>query len=399
MIERGRAVSALEAKRGAFHEWTERQRAAHVAVADRLERFLAFSSAEIDAMLQQRGVAWPGARPSPELDRADRLCIPFSQHWTDHQQANAWALRVLEGRTVAAVDGSQITPNREFSLPVGAVQIAWFINHHQTGGHYIKDVDFEVIPPGEVEGDDDGALSGGFPGWYVELKRFVGECDRLQVLAQEYGGAEAGLPLLLFDGTFVISFASQMLPQRSQPYLDAVASLLHASKRWRAPVAAFVDSSFSRDLVNLIGWMTDSKDLRFATDALLLDGLLPGWGDRSPAFFCARDDAMSRDGRADFYTDVVLIYMRLTGAGLPARIEIPRWVFEAGLTDDILDLIRAECVVGNGYPYALQSADATAVITLRDREAFHALFEQFAAREGVALQRARKAESKLERRA
>jgi hypothetical protein len=226
----------------------------------------------------------------------------------------------------------------------------------------------------------------------------VGECDRLQLLAEAYGRAAGPRPLLLFDGSFVISFVGQMLPQRSQPYLEAVESLLRASATWRVPVAAFVDGTFSRDVVNLIGWVTDANDKRFATDAGLFDDLLPNWGDRSPVFVCARDDALSRDGRANFYSDVAFAYMRLTQGRPPARIEMPRWVFEAGLADDLFDLVRAECVVGNGYPYALESADALAVITAQDRQRFHALFEQFAASEGITLFRARKAQSKLERR-
>lgn len=402
MIERGRVVAALEAKRGVFHAWVQQQRALGRAAEERLERFCALSSAEIDAALEARGVTWPGARPTHELDRAERLRLPFSHTWSDHQQARGWARSVLTGRPVAAVDGSQIAPNKELSLAVGAVQVAWFINDHAEGGRYLKDVDFEVIPPGEVDGDDgdEGAAEGGgFPTWYVEVKRFVGECDRLQVLAEEFGRAGGANPLLLFDGSFVISFVGQMLPQRSQPYLEAVESLLRASALWRVPVVAFVDSTFSRDVVNLVGWVTDATDKRFATDASLLDALLPHWGDRSPVFLCARDDALSRDGRAGFYTDVAFAYVRLTQDRPPARVEMPRWVFDAGLADDIFDLVRAECVVGNGYPYALESADALAVITSQDRGRFLALFEQFAAREGIPLRRARKAQSKLERRA
>jgi hypothetical protein len=56
-------------------------------------------------------------------------------------------------------------------------------------------------------------------------------------------------------------------------------------------------------------------------------------------------------------------------------------------------------VVGNGYPYALETADAVAVITRRDRERFYRVFQGFAEEEGLGLQFSRKASSKKGRRA
>jgi len=64
----------------------------------------------------------------------------------------------------------------------------------------------------------------------------------------------------------------------------------------------------------------------------------------------------------------------------------------------MLDLVRAECVVGGGYPYAVETADAVAVISYKDQQRFYALFQQFAEREGIALTLARKAMSKQSRR-
>jgi len=63
-----------------------------------------------------------------------------------------------------------------------------------------------------------------------------------------------------------------------------------------------------------------------------------------------------------------------------------------------MDLVRAECVVGAGYPYAVETADAAAVITQQDRQRFYALFQQFVESQGIPLTLARKAASKLGRR-
>jgi hypothetical protein len=54
--------------------------------------------------------------------------------------------------------------------------------------------------------------------------------------------------------------------------------------------------------------------------------------------------------------------------------------------------------VGNGYPYAVETADAVAVITMQDRERFYRVFQAFVEREGLPLRFSRKMVSKRGRR-
>jgi hypothetical protein len=68
------------------------------------------------------------------------------------------------------------------------------------------------------------------------------------------------------------------------------------------------------------------------------------------------------------------------------------------LLDYVVDTARGEVIVGNGYPYAIEAADQTAVISVRDREMFYAVFQEFAEREQLDLRIARKAISKAQRR-
>ena len=63
-----------------------------------------------------------------------------------------------------------------------------------------------------------------------------------------------------------------------------------------------------------------------------------------------------------------------------------------------MDVVRAECVVGTGYPYAIETADAVAVITQQDRQRFYALWQQFMQKENIEFTQARKAGSKVGRR-
>ncbi len=126
--------------------------------------------------------------------------------------------------------------------------------------------------------------------------------------------------------------------------------------------------------------------------------LLPNWGDRSPLFVCARQDILSTSDRADFYRQVAFTYLHLAADRPPARIEMPLWLVEAGRAPEVIDLVRAECVVGAGYPYAVETADAVAVIQQADRERFYALLQQFAEREQLPFVQSRKAASKQRRR-
>lgn len=417
MIVRTKVVESLERKRTPFAAWLKQQEGVAARSRAGLENFLKFSAAEIDAELAERErdhVLRAGARPTFEHDRAPELCLPFGTAWQHHQDARAWALQTLTDRPVVAVDGSQIAPNKEYSMAVGALQIGWYINFHAPGGRYIKDVDFEVITPAELEPganeNDRTTASGLFPDWYLNQERFVRECDKLVEIMLNWREPGAK-PLFLFDGSFVISFAGQMQPQRADPYVAAVKRLLEVSQALRMPLVAFVDSSYSRDLATLIdllhGYAPQRGVSRESTggvtgglsDAQMLNRQLPLWGDRSPLFWCDRDDTLSRERSDCFYREVAFCYMRLSADRPPVRVEMPRWMVEEPDTaEEALCIVRAETVVGNGYPYAIETADALAVLRMEDRERFYHLFEQFAASHGLMLQRATKAQSKLGRR-
>jgi hypothetical protein len=397
MLIRDKVIAALERKREQFLSFRDEQRHQAGQVADKLDAFLAHDSAVILKKLALAGIEWPGALPTAEFDQADRLHIPFGQAWQSHDAARAWAQPVLQDAPVAAVDGSQIMPTKDIALPLGAVQIGWFVNYHAAGGRYEKDVSFDVLAPDEL-GDESDDLESGFPDWRVNQQRFVGECERVCALMERFAAERpARRPLCFFDGSLVISFAGQLRPNRAAPYLQAVQQMLDASQQLRVPLAGFVDSSMSRDLVTLLNHVVGPPHLSL-TDGGLLGRLLPAWGDRSPIFRCARLDILTQQQRAPFYKEIAFCYMRLTADRPPARIELPLWMVEEGWAEEALDLVRAECVIGAGYPYAIETADATAVIQQAERERFLALVQQFAEREGLSFRQTRKSLSKVTRR-
>jgi hypothetical protein len=396
MLDRRKVVDALQSKREQFTTYQSEQRRQSSQASEKLAQFSRLTAEVVKEMLADRNVEWPGAEPTPELDVAQQLRLPFAQRWRSHEDARAWALEVLADRPIAAVDGSQVMPSKEMSPPVAAVQVGWYINYHAAGGHYEKDVRFEILAPEELAPDDSGAE---FADWRVNQRRFILECEQLCDLMVRFADeAEERRPLCLFDGSFIISFAGQLRPERGLPYVRAVQQLLATSKQCRVPLAGFVDSSSSKDFLTLLNVVTGQPYLSL-TDGPLLASSLPEWGDRSPLFVCARGDQLSIQGHAAFYRDVVFSYVRLAQDRPPARIEMPIWLWEEGRSQQVLDLVRAECVVGaKGYPYAAETADAVAVLQMIDRERFYALFQQFAEAEGLYLNQSRKSLSKAARR-
>jgi hypothetical protein len=387
MLHRGRVIAALEAKAERFAGYDLTVVNAQRAYQQALEDVAQMSRAEIEA--EVAGIPSPGARPTVEHDEHG-IIVPFGERWDNHEQARAWAKDVLLGVPTVAVDGSQITPSKEISLPVGAVQIGWFVNPHEPGRDYVKDIDFDVLAPDELADEEEDIL--GFPDRRVNAERFVRECEKLIALMEAAKDAEVK-PVCFFDGSLVISFVQHMDPSHQREYVGAVTALLAASEAYRVPVVGYVDGSYARDLAAMVQHVTDQDALRIVSDGALLRDRMD-WGDRSAACVCAREDAVEQR----YYERLVFVYLKTTAGGRPARLDLPRWVLEEGQLESVVDVVRAECVVGNGYPYALETTDAVAVITYRDRERFYRVFQGFAEREGLGLRFSWKSVSKRNRR-
>lgn len=390
MLIAGRVAEALEARREAFLDASAQSAALRERYAAALDIATQLSVVDLETLIDHE--PWPGARPTRELD--DRgLIVPFDRQWTTAQEARAWAVETLRGAPVVAVDGSQIAASKEFGVPLSLVQIAWFENYHDPDRPYIKDVYDEIVTsdPEASESEEYAVASSA-----VNQRRFALEMEtatrRLLTLSAE------PLPLVLIDGTFILSFIRPMLPEIRQSYLQALFGLLEASRDARIPVAGYVDLSFATDLVSLlrIGFNLPAGTMFDA--ALLSDRMAPF--DRTAAFQSARHDVMHlyRGEGTDHSQDLLFVYLQIGRATLPARIDFPRWVLDAGLLDRVIDLLRAEIVVGSGYPYAIETADAAAVLSTEDRVAFYRLVHSWAEASGLRMGTPGKTRSKLRRR-
>ena len=199
-------------------------------------------------------------------------------------------------------------------------------------------------------------------------------------------------------------------------YITSAVSLLKTSEQCRIPLIGYIDTSYARDSITMLLRLDNMqpqptlRETKKIHDALLWKDHMR-WGDRTPAMICARGDVLQ--GYGDYRESVAFCYLKTTAAQPPnapvtadaspaaqppARLEFPRWLLDDGILEPVLDVVRAEVIAGNGYPYAIETADAVAVITQQDRLEFYAQFQEFMKRQGADFTFSRKAVSKSRRR-
>jgi NurA domain len=348
------------------------------------------------------GRSAPGAVPSDELQQTGSVIHSFNRQWKSHEDARRWAYEVLLDRVTFAADGSQLLPGRDISLPVAGVQVAWFENPHSRDGAYTKQAKFEVVPPAELF-DEEGQVN---PETIVAAHRTKLEIEKLcDFLRSRQGWRERGerMPLAFFDGSLTYLAMFQMPKSRIQnKYASSVLELTQLSEEAQVPIVGYVDHSYARELIKLLDTVEGrgSSIRRYPYNAQILrasaddqEPLLAQWGDRTILFSFVEPGA-------DVTTQPLFgfCYLQTTSESLPARLDIPSWVYSAGFLDEVIDTVRAECVVGVGYPYAIETADEAAVITVRDRELFYQALQDLARTNNLRFRVSRKATSKSRRR-
>ncbi|MBA3247713.1 MAG: hypothetical protein H0T63_06480, partial [Pyrinomonadaceae bacterium] len=164
MLYRQHLINELSARRDELllfeRRWAEESR----DFARRLRALAGRACSDVrraaEAEIKSGGARSEGALPCAELEHVGDVVVPFTESWRSHQGARAWAVEALRGRATFAADGSQILPGREISLPIAAVQVAWFENPHTADGKgYRKEWSFSVVSPEELLQTEGGKLT------------------------------------------------------------------------------------------------------------------------------------------------------------------------------------------------------------------------------------------------
>ena len=403
MLFRELLTSELHNQRTDFQRFADTQFGDLTDYLEKLQALCNTPSAEIWAKLQDRNDA--GALPSAELDEAKSFSFGFAEKWNNHEEARAWANKVLQNGTTFAADGSQLYAEKETSLPVAAIQIGWFENPHNAEQSYEKNAKFFVLSPEKLLSQDEPVI----PETKVGQLRFEAEVNKVEEFLQKKSGWQSRgerMPLAFYDGTLLLSTPH---PQTGlqESFTNKLVELVRFSISTKVPLVGYVDRSYARDLLTLLDNFDNSalSNVRTLYDATILHSatsnfaqILKNWGDRT-CFCYSKRRGLSAFVDAETEKSIVgFTYLQTTSDSAPARLDVPAWVYEDGLLNEVLDVVRAECVIGLGYPYALETADQTAVITMRDREVFLGALQDFASREKLNFSVARKAASKGRRR-
>lgn len=371
---------------------------------EKLRRLAEKSYGEISDKLER--LENVGALPSEELKIAENFAFSFGEKWQNHEESRRWAFEILRQRTTFAADGSQLFVEREVSLPVAAIQVGWFENPHDDAQGYEKNARFTVLSPEDLLKDQEEPV---IPETRVGQKRFEMEVDKVKEFLEKKKGWQVRgerMPLAFFDGTLLISFA---LPRTDLQtgFIETMVSLVKLSRETKVPLIGYVDRSYARDLLGMLDALdgTKNSNKRTLDDASILHAAasenlktLRNWGDRSCFCYSKRRGLNAFIDPQTEKSIVGFCYLQTTSDNPPARIDVPSWIYEDGLLNEVLDVVRAECVVGLGYPYALETADQVAVITMRDREIFLQALQGFSVQNNLGFKIARKAASKGRRR-
>ncbi|HRH43535.1 MAG TPA: DNA double-strand break repair nuclease NurA [Pyrinomonadaceae bacterium] len=386
MIFRELLANQLTEKKNDFTEFSDAQRDSLEIYLSKIKRLEQTSVEEIQKRFELKDET--GAMPSVELSKYKTFAIPFPQIWNNHEESRKWAYEILQNRTTFAVDGSQIPPTRDVSMTVAAVQVGWFENPHSESARYEKNAEFFILSPSDLMPSPEEAR--------VNERRIQEEVRKTrEFLEKKRGWKERGerLPLAFYDNTLLVPFP--LSPKGASNYIELMQNLILLSDQTQVPLVGYVARSYAKDLLTFLDeFDSESTDARLLHDAdILFPRVLQFWGDRT--CFCYA----KRTGLTEVFGDTVgFVYLQTTSNATPARVDIPSWIVENGLLNEVLDVIRAECIIGLGYPYALETADQTAVITTQDREMFYRALQDFAKEHNLNFTVSRKAASKGRRR-
>ncbi|MGA7935581.1 MAG: DNA double-strand break repair nuclease NurA [Kovacikia sp.] len=330
-----------------------------------------------------------GAEPLEVSGDCPNWVIPSGLVWQSREQSHEWVRDRLTDVATFAVDGSQIYPSKDLSIPVALVQIGWFENFHTSDGRYEKDIEVDIMTPHDLK-----VSSSAEPvDRAVNMRRFEMETERLVRYMQDRANHQNCLAF--FDGSLVVTFAEAFDEETRQLYMNCVIQLLQASEKYRVPLVSYIDTSYARDLTLMLQRLYRLPEVNSIHDAPLLWKLMQ-WGDRTPLFRCRRPGIL-KHYPGDISNRIAFTYLK-THEGPPVRLELPTWLYEANLHEQVIDWVRCEVIIGGGYPYVIETADQTAVLKAEDRQMFYRLLQEWAEEENLTLRLSRKMVSKARRR-
>lgn len=232
--------------------------------------------------------------------------------------------KILKDVKVSGIDGSQISPLKDFGIPFGGVQAARIWVHHGRG---LRDLRYKSNIVYESN---------------IDLERFKLEIE----LTKE--SLEIS-DFVFYDGSLSVLYTMEMSERLSRAYRKEIDEVVKMSEELGIPIIGYVDRSYTKDLGLKI------------YDSFVLSDYLKLYEYTEPI---------------ETKTPLLAFYFK-SNPSLPVRVEIPKWC--ENMVDSIAEVVYAECMLGStsGYPYILERAHKYAKIDEKEKFAFVKAIKSF----------------------
>ncbi len=285
-------------------------------------------------------------------------------------------LNRVKRKTIVAVDGSQIYPDRHqgsscFLINIGSVVISYGIEGRR--------VMFSSEPQIFV-GDEESYVHGSLVD-FVNCKREEREfADGLAIMSGLKASCIPGeYLLLLLDGSLIFWHLEAKDPVLRMTFLSCYCASLETLYKSGLACVGYISMAKNKDLVNLLRFAVHSGIFKDTSTNESLDHLLDV---HVSNFFLEpymRTVVFKHQSKfCDLYPSSVRPYFFYLHVGSEiARIEIPAWIaLNEDYVNDISSIILDNCIKGRGYPVALAEAHEQAVVKGPDREFFYHLIQK-----------------------
>lgn len=318
--------------------------------------------------------------------------VPLKKSFTDINEMKEWAASVLDGKVVVGVDGSQVYVTSDFNIPVGLARAgAFWVQYSSEQSTYGSDsLSEDYVGPGALENIEDGEPMHQIN---VDIKRLALEIELASRLVKKFTEAEVPTYLMM-DTPLLLRYIHWAENKVKKAMCKTMTQLLDVCEQYHVPLVGYTDYSLARDLTPVIESFIQKEPTFQVSDAAIIAPLLEeaGFGSRTPAFQIHHRFLDTFYGR---HRDEIGFFYQKVHSDLPVRIEFPRWVHRLGKIQELAEVIAAQTVLGEGYPYVLLRAHETAILEAEDREHFYAVVSWFLSEEcGLSFRETAKAKLK-----
>jgi len=301
--------------------------------------------------------------------------VPLSEWHGKIGQYYAVDAKKIKSKTLIAVDGSQIYPDRHqgstcFLINIGLVVISYGIEGRK--------VLFESNPM--VFDGDDELSTRGYALDVVNCRREEHEFLTGVAIASKL--KKECIPdeqlLLLFDGSLIFWHLESKDSMLRLEFLSRYCASLDALYKLQVPYAGYISVPRNKDLVNLLRFAVQEEFFK-ENIHVLLDHILDV---HVCSFFLepyTRSTVFKHKSKLSLsYPEHIQPYFFYIHVGSEiARIEIPAWIAaDENLVDTLAGMILDNTLKGRGYPVVLAESHEQAVVKGADRDFFYHLIQK-----------------------